>query len=157
MHVNCMRQIKAQSSQVIDTAVPRNEEGIEADLGTDPGISDDAEVVGPSAFTNYEEAEYELEAILDRRVSADYKLVEYKVKFVGWDEPEWVPEDNFQGHDMLYAYERANPLNPTRKIPGFRAFVNAIKRRAAARGIEVEPRQLKGGLPKKVLGGKRAR
>ena len=57
------------------------------------------------------------------------------MKFTGWVEPEWIPEENFHSYDMLYAYECEHPMNPTRAVPGYCAFINAIKRRMKARRV----------------------
>ena len=81
------------------------------------------------------DTEYEIDAILDWRISDDHLLVKYLVKFTGWDEPEWVPEENFHSYDMLYAYECEHPMNPNRAVPGYRAFTNSIKRRMSKRNV----------------------
>ncbi|GMF34102.1 unnamed protein product [Phytophthora lilii] len=54
--------------------------------------------------------EYEVEAILDDRTpmstSTERAVREFKVKWVGYDDPTWEPASNLSSGGLLYAYLR---------------------------------------------------
>ena len=74
-----------------------------------------------------------MEYILHRRITDD--LVEYLVKFVGYDEPEWVNKEDIDGLDMIQEFERRFPKMATKRKSAKSAVKSQksrLKRRAAS-------------------------
>ena len=51
--------------------------------------------------------EYDVEAIIGKRVTDD--LVEYLVKFIGYESPEWCVAEDIYATELILRYERDHP------------------------------------------------
>ena len=73
-----------------------------------------------------------MEKVVDKKIVGN--VVQYLIKFRGYDEPEWILEEDIFGDDLVDAYERDHPINGVvltrRKRQAGRR--QRLKRRAAA-------------------------
>ena len=113
-HVNRLRKVSPYVSATPDLALaaPHAEEAVTpaADLSTDPGVIAQVQIPTPMAVTDDDEPAYNMEAVVGKRRVGD--TLEYLVKFVGYDEPEWCYDYDIlgAGRDLVKKYEAS--VNP---------------------------------------------
>ncbi|KAJ3337764.1 hypothetical protein HDU93_000542 [Gonapodya sp. JEL0774] len=94
-----MRKIKPYVSVGGVAAAPAQPEDDTIDLTSDPGQLPLREYPTPVVSTPEKESSFVMEAIIHGHWAEDH--VEYWVKFVDYNEPEWIQEGKIDGVDMI--------------------------------------------------------
>jgi hypothetical protein len=148
-HVNRLRKVEPYVPPPdARLATPAVETVLDAlDFSSDPGVLPKQKYPTPVASSVDHRPSYDMESIHYKRVNGD--LVEYLVKFQGYDELEWIREEDIDGADMIAEFERRYPSLAEPKAKSKRSARNRvnqrIRRRASSpvRDTAVPPQNLR--------------
>jgi len=133
VHVNRLRKVTPYIPPPgAAIATPRQDNSDEVDLAMDPGVLPERSYQTPVASSEDDRPSYDMEYIAYKRKTGD--LVEYLVKFQGYDELEWIPEEDIDGKDMIAEFERRNPQFAKKKASK-RSAKNSMHQRLRKRNL----------------------